>query len=187
MMFKILNGREHFWQWDTGQKLIVDGDICSEVHFCNGTSDCSLICEVRDGTVDVPNILLQEAKSIKAYAYVCGEDNQYTECVQMFLVMPRTKPDDYVYTETEVKCYEALNRRLNELEEKGISAETVKNAVEGYLAENSVFETDETLTYENGILSVNTTNQAEEDNTKPITSSGVHTIVGNIGAILDTS
>ena len=73
-----------------------------------------------------------------------------------------------------------------ELEEKGISAETVKNAVEGDLAENSVFETDETLTYENGILSVNTTNQAEEDNTKPITSSGVHTIVGNIGAILDT-
>lgn len=111
MMFKILNGREHFWQWDTGQKLIVDGDICSEVHFCNGTSDCSPVCEVHDGTVDVPNILLQEAKFIKAYAYVCGEDNQYTECVQMFLVMPRTKPDDYVYTETEVKCYETLERR----------------------------------------------------------------------------
>lgn len=138
MMFKILNGREHFWQWDTGQKLIVDGDICSEVHFCNGTSDCSLICEVHDGTVDVPNILLQEAKFIKAYAYVCGEDDQHTERVQMFLVMPRTKPDDYVYTETEVKRYETLERRLDDMEEKGISEDKIAAAVEAYLKKNIV-------------------------------------------------
>ena len=37
-----------------------------------------------------------------------------------------------------------------------------------------------------GILDVQTTDYAEQDNTLPITSSGVHTIVGNIGAILDT-
>lgn len=35
-------------------------------------------------------------------------------------------------------------------------------------------------------LNVKTTDAAEEDNTLPITSSGVYTIVGNIGAILDT-
>lgn len=39
---------------------------------------------------------------------------------------------------------------------------------------------------ENGILNVVTTDEAEQDNTLPITSSGVYTIVGNIGAILDT-
>ncbi len=39
---------------------------------------------------------------------------------------------------------------------------------------------------ETGALSVDTTDVAEEDNTKPITSSGVNTIVGNIGAILET-
>lgn len=39
---------------------------------------------------------------------------------------------------------------------------------------------------EDGTLNVRTTNDAEEDNTFPITSAGVHTIVGNIGAILDT-
>ena len=37
-----------------------------------------------------------------------------------------------------------------------------------------------------GILDVQTTDYAEQDNTLPITSSGVHTIIGNIGAILDT-
>lgn len=48
------------------------------------------------------------------------------------------------------------------------------------------FLTDETLTLKDGILSVNTTDQMEQDNTLPITSAGVHTVVGNIGAILDT-
>ena len=37
-----------------------------------------------------------------------------------------------------------------------------------------------------GVLDVVTTDEAEKDNTLPITSSGVHTIVGNISAILDT-
>lgn len=48
------------------------------------------------------------------------------------------------------------------------------------------FETGNALELINGILNVKTTDVAEADNTLPITSSGVHTIVGNIGAILDT-
>lgn len=48
------------------------------------------------------------------------------------------------------------------------------------------FATDETLILSDGILRVNTTDVAEPDNTLPITSAGVDTIVGNIGAILDT-
>lgn len=48
------------------------------------------------------------------------------------------------------------------------------------------FETDNTLILSDGILRVNTTDVAEKDNTQPITSAGVDTIVGNIGAILDT-
>ena len=48
------------------------------------------------------------------------------------------------------------------------------------------FTTDETLTLENNVLSVNTTNDATQDNTLPITSAGVNTIVGNINALLGT-
>lgn len=50
----------------------------------------------------------------------------------------------------------------------------------------SEFETDETLKFENGVLSVNTTSTMEENNTLPITSAAVYTVVGNINAILDT-
>lgn len=48
------------------------------------------------------------------------------------------------------------------------------------------FETDGTLTLKDGILSVNTTNQMEQDNTLPITSAGVYATVGNIEALLKT-
>lgn len=48
------------------------------------------------------------------------------------------------------------------------------------------FETDETLSLDNGILSVKTASSVEEDNTLPITSAAVHTIVGNIEILLRT-
>ena len=49
------------------------------------------------------------------------------------------------------------------------------------------FTTDATLTLSvDGILSVNTADVAEEDNTLPITSAAVHTTVGNIEILLKT-
>ena len=41
-----------------------------------------------------------------------------------------------------------------------------------------------TLVNRSGTLCVNTTDEAEQDNTRPITSSGVHVICGNINALL---
>lgn len=81
--------------------------------------------------------------------------------------------------------------QIIDLIEEGVSDEQIALAVEKYMEENPIdpgvqFETDETLTLENGILSVNTTDEMERDNTLPITSGGVYTVVGNIGAILDT-
>lgn len=48
------------------------------------------------------------------------------------------------------------------------------------------FKTDETLTLKNGVLSVNTTDVMEQDNTLPITSAGAFAVVGNIEALLKT-
>lgn len=48
------------------------------------------------------------------------------------------------------------------------------------------FEVDETLNYSNGILSVNTAKNAEQDNTLPITSAAVYTQIGNIEVLLGT-
>lgn len=50
------------------------------------------------------------------------------------------------------------------------------------------FTTDATLTLdpETKVLRVNTTNDMEQDNTRPITSAGVYAAVGNIEALLKT-
>ena len=48
------------------------------------------------------------------------------------------------------------------------------------------FTTDETLSLKDGVLSVNTAQEPEPDNTLPITSAAVHTTVGNIEILLQT-
>lgn len=72
-----------------------------------------------------------------------------------------------------------------------VPEEQIVKAVTEYLQKNPPsagvnFETDHTLTLKDGILSVNTTDQMEQDNTLPITSAGVYATVGNIEALLKT-
>lgn len=86
--------------------------------------------------------------------------------------------------------YNQLMELLKELQVGGVTPEQIEAAVDAYFAENPSaaipFEIGNALELKDGVLNVLTTNTAEQDNTMPITSSGVHTIVGNIGAILDT-
>ena len=44
-MFKIYDGRSHFYQWDIDRKLIVEDASISEVHFCNQTDNYRLVCK----------------------------------------------------------------------------------------------------------------------------------------------
>lgn len=105
-MFKLQNGREEFFQWDLNQRLLVSDPTVDEVHFCNRTDDCSLVCEVyeEDGVrmVNVPNILLQDSWDIRAYAYC----SCFTKVEERFKVKARMKPADYIYTETEMVTVE---------------------------------------------------------------------------------
>lgn len=129
-MFKLEDGREHLWQWDLDRRVIVEDTNVCEVHFCNRTTECSLVVKpyMDNGiyVANIPNILLQEARPIRCYAYV---DDKYTLVEEQISVKSRTKPDDYTYTETEIKSYEYLEAKLTEIEEKGFSEETVREAV----------------------------------------------------------
>ena len=137
-MFNILDGRKHFYQWDLDRKLIVADKSIEEVHFSNHREGEALICETyTQGNVllvDVPNILLQDNWRIIAYAY----DENHTKHQEEFEVIKRSKQADYVYTETEVKNYNDLLERLEQIEENGISDEAVEGAVERYLEENDI-------------------------------------------------
>lgn len=103
-MFNIVDGREHFYQWDINRQIQVEDSSIKEVHFCNKTDTCSLVVKVVDGVANVPNVLLQTAWDIRVYGYT----GNYTKVEKRFKVVARTKPTDYVYTETEVKNYDEL-------------------------------------------------------------------------------
>ena len=144
-LFKIKDGRPAFWQWDQGRQLLVGDEICTEVHFCNGTSDGSLKREIYelDGerVVNVPDVILQTARSFSVYGYVKDESGGYTKCAVRFSVHPQTKPADYIYTEDEVKTWDDLDERIQALEQGGtggVTEEQIVDVVQDYMAENPV-------------------------------------------------
>ncbi len=139
-MFVLEDGRKNLFQWDVDRRLIVEDPTITEVHFCNKSDDCSLVVETYtdNDTVyaDIPNVLLQDRWDIRAYAY-CGSG--YTKVEEVFEVKARTKPTDYVYTETEIKRYEDLEKhldeRLDEIVKDGIKADLEGYATEAYVDE----------------------------------------------------
>ena len=50
-MFKIYDGRKHFFQWDLDRQLIVEDATIKEVHFCNCMDEQALVLDtyVMDG------------------------------------------------------------------------------------------------------------------------------------------
>ena len=139
MNLKMVTGKDSFYQWDTNQYLEAEGLAENqEVHFCHKNEDTvALVCKVREENgkriVDVPNELLQTSETITAYVFTMDETGNRTRHSQSFHVLPRVKPADYVYTQTEVLSYQQLDVRLNALEGEGLS-----QAVADYLEENPV-------------------------------------------------
>lgn len=122
-MIKIENGTPAFYQWDLEQSVFirgVEGEIT--VHYWQEGQPEALVVnpKIKDGqlTADVPNILFQKALPIEVFIY--REDlGKYTEHKQVFQVLERSKPAEYVYTETEVLSYKTLDKRITDLEKGG--------------------------------------------------------------------
>ncbi len=125
MTFKIVDGREHFYQWDLNRQIIVDDPTIKEVHFCNRLDNCSLVVEVKNGIANVPNILLQNGFSVRVFAY----DGFATLFDKVFEVKARTRPADYVYEETDILSVRQLEEELR------IEAEELRNEIDERLTD----------------------------------------------------
>lgn len=116
-MFKILDGRDELFQWDINRQIIVSDASIDAVHYSNRTDNSALVVEVKEKNglrvADIPNILLQESWDINVYGY-CG--GYYTKQAARIKVNPRTKPESYVYTETEVLNYNTVMEKINTIE-----------------------------------------------------------------------
>ena len=117
----------NYYQWDADQTIVLGGlqiDSSTTVHFCNMCSPNALVVapDISGGKLyaKVPNILLQSASPIIVYVY-CSDDDTGSRTIYatQIAVIPRQKPEDYVYTETEVLHYQKLDERIRALEVGG--------------------------------------------------------------------
>ena len=113
-------------QWESGRKLQVNPVGNREITRLDiahkgSTNALVVIPKEKDGIIvaDIPNILLQSDQDIVVFCVnVYGEKVEVIdECV--FTVKKRPKPDDYVYTETEVLNYTTLEKRISDMEKNG--------------------------------------------------------------------
>ena len=102
-------------QWDVDRKVIVTGaDLDgAEIHFASPGDDhgAYVVTPAADGSASVPNILLTMAGTINVYVYPAD----YTVFAATLPVAAREKPDDYIYTETEVLSYRKLADEIGDL------------------------------------------------------------------------
>lgn len=120
----IRDGRQSFYQWDLNQQITSTSlKVGDEIHFFNSKQPTALvvIAYELDGKVvaDVPNILLQSSQPIAVYRYITNGETAHTVEEYRFNVIQRARPDDYIYTETEVLTYKALDERITKLENGG--------------------------------------------------------------------
>ena len=287
-MFALKKDIPQLYQWDSNVKLIVEDDRINQVQFSQRFSRTAVCVKVENGECFIPNELLQSYCDIFAYACIVDIDGQVCEFSEMFTVFARPKPDNYIYTPTEIFTFKRIEDDLNkkfealakEIEDdtktavlyteqtltdeqktqalenigglsknqgidnsgkflgigedgivqpmtakgdkgdkgekgdtgatgatgpqgpKGDTGDTGPQGVQGIQGEKgpkgdkgdkgdrgndgTTFVPDETLTLQNGILSVNTAKELDPDNTLPITSAAVASTVGNIEILLKT-
>ena len=135
-MLKIYDGRDFFYQWDRGQRLIIDDPRVSDVNFCNGTLDCTMNAVIyeEDGLrlANVPDVLLQTDKALNVFTVIKGDGQAATTRHQKFHIHRRTKPDDYEDPADPVTPV------LPKLQEKAIAANGEYTPDAGYDGFNKV-------------------------------------------------
>ncbi|MBQ4088726.1 MAG: hypothetical protein IJC56_02430 [Clostridia bacterium] len=119
-IFKVRGGK--LYQWDTGRILSVSpgrGEIINEVHFATD-DETALVLEIKTDSegmyVNIPNSLMQ----LNGYLHIWGvlhlPDGRQTIVHSHQRIRQRARPDDYVYTETDIMDYRILEAGLTQLE-----------------------------------------------------------------------
>lgn len=159
------------------QAVVMSGDSCDVPMMVGGHR--RIFVGVQAGSAEKPSVL-------KTTRPCCLK---VKDSIADYLGQPIPDPTPDVY--------EQIMALLEDIKQGEVSPEDIQKAVDNYLTENPVrvdIATTEkagivtvgknlSIT-EDGVLSVDTTDNAEQDNTKPITSAGVNLVVGNINAIL---
>lgn len=194
MTLELADGRGELFQWDTGRIIEFGEDAVSQAHFTNTEKVINIpyTVEVKNRKAAIPDELLQVPGKLIVYVWVSDTNGGYTEVQVNFPVFARPKPSDYVYTPTEHAGFDRLRAEIGDLADLTTEAKTNLVAAINEAARSGGGGTKYQigngliLDAKTNTLAVDTANAVEQDNTKPITSSAVYAVVGNINALLAT-
>lgn len=121
---KIEGNKPTLYQWDLNMRVVLTNvPAGTEVHYSstnkNNDEYCITVISYSENNciyANIPNKILQTSGIVLVYIYVRNEDKAWTEFKTEIFVIPRKKPANYVYTETEVKTFESLEKRIESLE-----------------------------------------------------------------------
>ena len=115
---------DSLYQWDKNQDLVISGLnllIAPEIHFANANMDKAIVRQSTLSsnvvTVQIPNSLLQEALTIKAYVGVYeGTTFNVIETIEI-PVIAKAKPADYTLevSDEEVYSFNELDNRISNI------------------------------------------------------------------------
>lgn len=112
---------DSLYQWDKNRTLVIDGlnlDVAPEIHFTNASMDKAIVRQstLENGSVivDIPNSLLQQAHTIRAYIGIYEGDTFKTIEVIDIPIITREKPSDYTISDTdeEIYSFKALENQI---------------------------------------------------------------------------
>jgi hypothetical protein len=132
-MIRIEDDKSALYQWDLNRRVeLLNIKPGTEVHFTDEHEkvNCPVVISYEENGkifANIPNIFLQRNGIITAYVYIHEDNKAFTEYHIEILVLSRPKPADYVYTETEVKTWDALDERVKALEKNGCSGGVVNS------------------------------------------------------------
>lgn len=126
------------YQWDIDQKIVINIEGCDvnylknapEVHFCNSSRKEALVVRSTVSnhdtiTVDVPNVLLQEAYPLLVYVYLTDANDSSSQKTILYSEIPvrkRAKPSDYLYVENITRVTAEMIKK--EIEKTTLDART---------------------------------------------------------------
>ena len=145
-----------FYQWDIDQKIVINLEGCDvnylknapEVHFCNSSRKEALVVRSTVSnhdtiTVDVPNVLLQEAYPLLVYVYLTDANDSSSQKTILYSEIPvrkRAKPSDYLYVENITRVTAEMIKK--EIEQTTLNARTDAIAAITSTKENDCTDVD---------------------------------------------
>ena len=124
MAMTLTDGRGELYQWDTGRTMTVDDATVTQVHFQNRAYGRTIDVDVNNGAAIIPDEILQKPGELRVYAFSGSAESGFTKVERVFNVVRRNKPNDYMFTPTEQKSLEGLQKQIGDLSDLKTAAKT---------------------------------------------------------------